>query len=60
MQTMFMEKKGKIAKTKLVVKVKFIGALVNMVDVHVTTWNKATKKQVFKDWKQIKNKTTTN
>jgi len=37
MQTMFMEKKGKIAKTKLVVKVKFIGALVNMVDVHVTT-----------------------
>ncbi len=32
-----MEKKSKIAKNKLVIKVKVINALVNMVDVHVTT-----------------------
>jgi hypothetical protein len=34
---MLMEKKSKIAKNKLVIKVKVINALVNMVDVHVTT-----------------------
>jgi hypothetical protein len=37
MKTMFMKKRGKIAKTKLVVKVKVTNALVNIVDVHVTT-----------------------
>ncbi len=46
MKTMFMKKRGKIAKTKLVVKVKVTNALVNIVDVHVTTWSKATKKSV--------------
>jgi hypothetical protein len=34
---MLMEKKSKIVKNKLVIKVKVINALVNMVDVHVTT-----------------------
>ncbi len=37
MKTMFMKKRGKIAKTKFVVKVKVTNALVNIVDVHVTT-----------------------
>jgi hypothetical protein len=53
-------KEVKIAKKKLVIKVKVISALVNMVDVHVTIQSKATKKQVFKDQELIKNKTTPN
>jgi hypothetical protein len=37
-RTMFTgKKKGKIAKTKLVIKVKITSALVSMVDFHVTT-----------------------
>jgi len=54
-----MEKEFKIAKNKLVVKVKVTSALVNMVDVHVTTRSRAKKKQMFKDWELINNKTTT-
>jgi hypothetical protein len=38
---MFKDKGGKIEKTKLVVEVKIVNALINMVHVHVTTQSKA-------------------
>jgi hypothetical protein len=38
---MFKDKKGKFAKPKLIMKVKVTSASINMVDVHVTTRNKA-------------------
>ncbi len=47
---MFKDKGGKIAENKPIVKVKVTNVSVNMVDVHVTTWNKATKEWVFKNW----------
>jgi len=37
---MFKDKGGQTTKSKLVAKVKIIIALVNMVDVNVTTWIK--------------------
>ncbi len=46
---MFKDKKGKFAKPKLIMKVKVTSASINMVDVHVTTRNKANEEQVFKD-----------
>jgi len=42
----FKDKGGKIIETKLVFKVKVAIALINMVDVHVTSWNKANEKHV--------------
>ncbi len=49
MQTMCKDKGGKITETKPIVKVKIASALVNMVDVHVTTQSKASEEYVFKD-----------
>ncbi len=46
---------GKIAKTKPMAKVKVTIGSINMVDVNVTTWSKASEEQMFKDWKQIYN-----
>ncbi len=40
MQTICKDKRGKIIETKPIVKVKIASALVNMVDVHVTTQSK--------------------
>jgi hypothetical protein len=46
---MFKDKKGKITKTKLIVEVKAFNASINMANVHVTTQNKASEEQMFKD-----------
>ncbi len=44
-------------ENKPIAKVKVVIALINMVDVHVTTIRmKTTRKQVFKDQKPQKNK----
>ncbi len=49
MKTMCKDKGVKITKSKPITKVKIASALVNMVDVHVTTRNKASEEYVFKD-----------
>ncbi len=49
MQTMCKDKGAKIIETKPIIKVKIASALVNMVDVHVTTQSKANEEHVFKD-----------
>jgi hypothetical protein len=46
MQTMCKDKGAKIIETKTI---KIASALVNMVDVHVTTQSKANEEYVFKD-----------
>jgi hypothetical protein len=37
---MFKDKGGQTIESKLVAEIKVVIALVNMVDVNVTTWNK--------------------
>jgi hypothetical protein len=56
MQNMLKDNGGQTIKSKPVDEVKAITALVNMVDVNVTTLNKASEKQVFKDQKPRKKK----
>jgi len=56
MQKMFHGKSVTIAKIQPVAKIKTISIDVNVVDVNVTTRNKAIEKHVFKDRKPRKAK----
>jgi hypothetical protein len=49
MLNMFKDKRGQTIKSKPTIEVKTVIALVNMVDVNVTTQNKTSQKHVFKD-----------
>jgi hypothetical protein len=46
---MFKDKRSKPAKSKPETEVKALNASVNMVDVNVTTQNKTSEEQLFKD-----------
>ncbi len=49
MQNMFKDKRGQTLESKPIIEVKTITALVNMVDVNLTTHSKTNEEQVFKD-----------
>ncbi len=49
MQSKLKDKGGQSTKSKPTAEVKMVIALINMVDVNVTTWSKTGKEQVFKD-----------
>ncbi len=49
MQNMFKDKGSQTIESKLAVEVKVVTTSFNMVDVNVTTKNKTSEDQVFKD-----------
>jgi hypothetical protein len=60
MKKMFHGKSMAVIEVQPIVKTQTITIDVNVVDVNVTTRSKVTKKQVFKDRKPRKAKSTTN